>query len=165
MMASGKSSVGRRLATELACGFVDLDEAVEARTSLSVANIFAQHGEFNFRACEAQVLRDLPRQIGHGVVATGGGTPLHFDSMTFMRQSGTVVYLEATADTLTQRLAATRSTRPMLAVTDWRARVRELLDERAPFYEQAHTSYAVDDASVEEIALGLAQQLPQVTGH
>ena len=165
MMASGKSTVGRGLAETLGRGFADVDAAVERRTGLTVAEVFARYGEFDFRACEAQVLRDLPRQVGHGVIATGGGTPLHFDGMTFMLQTGTVVYLSAGLGTLAARLAPVRGTRPLLAGADWRERLGALLAERAPVYERAHGRYAVDGADVAAVTEGLAKQLPQITGH
>ena len=165
MMAAGKSSVGRGLAERLGRPFVDLDAAIELRTGTTVAEVFARHGEFDFRACEAQVLRDLPRQYPDGVVATGGGTPLHFEGMTFLRQTGTVIYLEAGEATLLRRLGPTRASRPLLNSPDWRSRVRALLAERAPVYERAHGKYHIDGADLPEVIEGLAERLPQVTGH
>ena len=165
MMAAGKSSVGRGLAERLGRPFVDLDAAIELRTGTTVAEVFARHGEFDFRACEAQVLRDLPRQYPDGVVATGGGTPLHFEGMTFLRQTGTVIYLAATEATLARRLSPQRASRPLLAGPEWRTRLRALLAERTPVYERAHGRYRVDDAGLREVVDGLVEQLPQVTGH
>lgn len=165
MMGAGKTTAGKLLAERIRVPFVDLDEAIEERTGLSVPVVFEQHGEFNFRACEAQVLRDLPRRYPAAVIATGGGAPAHFDNVRFMRSCGTVVYLEASAHELVERLRAVRNDRPLLAGDDWEALIARLIAEREPFYEQAHASYSVDGQDVEETVAGLETQLEQVVGH
>ena len=71
MMGSGKSTVGRRLATELGWRFIDTDEEIVSAQGMSIPEIFAREGEEGFRALERSVLQGLPEQ--RGVVALGGG--------------------------------------------------------------------------------------------
>jgi shikimate kinase len=45
MMGAGKSSVGRRLAARLGVPFVDADTEIEDAAGMTIAEIFAEHGE------------------------------------------------------------------------------------------------------------------------
>ena len=56
MMGAGKSSIGRRLATRLGIPFVDADAEIEKAAGMSIPDIFATHGEPDFRAGEARVI-------------------------------------------------------------------------------------------------------------
>ena len=165
MMGSGKTTIGRLLAEAVDVPFVDLDEAIEERTGQTVAALFDQHGEFNFRACEAQVLRDLPRRYPAAVIATGGGAPVHFDNVDFMLRTGTVVYLNVSAEELIRRLTSTRKGRPLLKRDDWKDFIVALVAEREQYYGRAHASYSVDGQSVEQTKDGLVTQLAQILGH
>ena len=59
MMGVGKSSVGRRLAARLGVRFVDADAEIERAADMSIADIFARHGEAYFRSGEARVIARL----------------------------------------------------------------------------------------------------------
>src|SRR5690348_12868271 len=84
MMGSGKSSIGRRLATRLAIPFVDADTEIEASADLTIPEIFEKHGEPYFRAGEARVITRLLNQ-GPQVLATGGGAFMNPDTRAAIR--------------------------------------------------------------------------------
>src|SRR5436853_6416136 len=71
-MGTGKSSVGRLLATHLHFRFVDTDEVIESRAARSIADIFSQAGQEVFRGIERQVVTELAK-ARKTVMATGGG--------------------------------------------------------------------------------------------
>jgi shikimate kinase len=102
-MGSGKTTVGRRLATDLGWAFVDLDERIEARAGASVREIFERGGEGEFRALEREELgRALePDPV---VVATGGGTVAFPANLELARRRGLVVWLNPTFATLVRRV-------------------------------------------------------------
>mgnify|MGYP006182596555 CR=1 FL=1 len=72
LMGAGKSTVGRRLAEKLDRPFYDSDTEIEKAAGLSISDIFALHGEADFRRGEKQVLKRLLDLPPH-VLATGGG--------------------------------------------------------------------------------------------
>lgn len=139
-MGAGKTTVGRLLARALNWEFVDCDREVEARSGVSVSTIFELEGEAGFRKRESAVLEELAARE-RVVIATGGGAVLDPDNRELLRSCGLVIYLQASADEIARRTANDRS-RPLLQTQDPRARIEQLIVERAPLYEQtAHLSF------------------------
>lgn len=150
-MATGKSTVGRRVADASGRRFVDLDDVIEARERAPVPELVARD-EAAFRVAEAaalaQVIDDAARDP-RVVVATGGGAATWGDNLERMRAAGVVVAL--TADVATTRARAAKGPRRPLLERDDDA-VRELMARRAPAYRRAHAGVATDDADAHEVA-------------
>jgi shikimate kinase len=104
-MAAGKSTVARSLAARLGWRAEDVDELIEARERLTVADIFARHGEAYFRAAEREILR-LLLPLRHTIVATGGGTFMDPDSQQAIKVDGASVWLDVPLETVVARLPA-----------------------------------------------------------
>jgi shikimate kinase len=137
-MCSGKSTVGRALATLLGLPFVDIDRVVEKRVGPLVP-YFQQQGEEAFRLEEHKSLIEL-LQGPASVIATGGGTPCLFDNMERMKKAANVVWLDVPLDALMPRIERSGGDRPLLFGLKGealRARVEELLAPREPVYAQA----------------------------
>ena len=128
MMGAGKSSVGRRLASRLGLTFVDADTEIEAAAGMSIADIFAAHGEAYFRSGESRVIARL-LEGGPQVMATGGGATMNPDTRALIRAKGVSIWLDADYDVLLRRVKR-RSDRPMLKTADPAETLRRLLDER-----------------------------------
>jgi shikimate kinase len=135
MMGAGKSSVGRCLQRRTGLARFDTDELVAAKFALSIPEIFAKHGEENFRDAETKALRDLPKEI-FSIIVTGGGIVLRNENVDLLKQLGTVVWLEAKEETLFER-ASRRGNRPLLQTENPRASLAQMLQERTPLYEKA----------------------------
>lgn len=157
-MGAGKSTVGRHLAQLLDKDFHDSDQEIEKRTGASVALIFDIEGESGFRRRETAVLDELTR--GDNVVlATGGGVILSEENRGLLRTRGTVVYLDADLDTLTQRTHRDRK-RPLLQTSDRREKLAELMKQREPFYQsEADLVVTTDRRSPAAVARKIAATL------
>lgn len=165
MMGCGKTTIGRGIAESLSRPFVDLDDAIEKRTNRTINDLFENSGEFHFRTCEAQVLRDLPRSYPRAVIATGGGTPLHFDNMDFLNANGLTIFLDIDIHMLVERLADQREKRPLLRRDDWETYLTGLAQQRRSAYEQAQVSVSINSNDAAATIKQILQQLPQISGH
>lgn len=116
-MGSGKSTVGRRLASNLKWSFVDLDEKIESTEGMNIPAIFSQKGESVFREMESKALRDLESET-RIVISTGGGTPCFGNNMELMLESGLTIYLKMTPSSLKRRLVKSTEGRPLLKDID-----------------------------------------------
>jgi len=134
MMGSGKSTVGRRLASALGRPFVDADREIESRCGVAIATIFEVEGETGFRRREAALIDELTRRYGL-VLATGGGAVLLEETRGRLRERGLVVYLCASAAELWHRLRHDK-VRPLLRTPDPRQRIAELVAQRDPLYRE-----------------------------
>jgi len=165
MMGCGKTTIGRKIAEALDRPFVDLDEAIEKRTNRTINDIFENSGEFHFRTCEAQVLRDIPRNFPEAIIATGGGTPLHFNNMSFLNNNGLTIFLDINIHLLTERLADQRETRPLLRRDDWETFLEGLAAQRRSAYEKAQVSLEINSNDAQQSVEAILAQMPQVVGH
>lgn len=137
MPGSGKSSIGRRLAPRLGLPFIDADTTIEqAAGGMSVADIFAKHGEAEFRALEARVIARLLEE-GPSVIATGGGALLNEGTRNLIREKAISVWLKADIPVLMRRVRR-KSNRPLLKGKDPEEILKELLTEREPLYAEAN---------------------------
>ena len=112
--ASGKTTLGRRLAAALGVPFADLDEEIVRKAGRSIPEIFASDGEGAFRDLESQTLAAVVDGASAGVVALGGGTLLRDANRALCERAGTVACLDAPSDEeLSRRLGAAPGTRPL----------------------------------------------------
>ena len=132
-MAAGKTTVARLLGARLGWRAEDIDELIEARERMTVADIFSRHGEAYFRAAERDILR-LLLPLRHTVVATGGGTFMDPESRQAINLDGTSVWLDVPIDTVVARLPAD-GRRPL---SSDRAQMERLFALRQAAYLQAH---------------------------
>ena len=135
MMGAGKSSVGRCLQTHTGLQCFDMDELIVAQSGLSIAEMFAQKGEQWFRNLETSVLTEL-RLNEPAIVVTGGGVVLRPGNVDTLKRLGTVIWLEADAETLLER-ASRRGNRPLLQTENPAVTLSEMLEARRPLYAAA----------------------------
>ncbi|MHB8163811.1 MAG: shikimate dehydrogenase [Methanoregula sp.] len=136
---TGKTEVGKVLASRLNVPLLDTDAQVEAKTGRSIPSIFHEEGEERFRTMEREVIASLPPD--NVVISTGGGAVIDPKNMEHLRRQSVMILLTADIDAIEQRLA--RSPRPPLTSLPLREEIAELLDRRRQHY-YASADFCVD---------------------
>ncbi len=156
-MGAGKTSTGRRLAQRLGLPFVDADSEIEAAAGMTIGEIFAKHGEPSFRDGERRVIARLLEE-GPRVIATGGGAFLNEETRARIARRAVSVWLKADPDVLWRRVRK-RTHRPLLQSPDPEKTLRDLLEQRYPYYARADVTVVSRDGphelAVEEIISGI----------
>jgi shikimate kinase len=136
MPGSGKSSIGRRLSPKLEMDFVDADaEIIKAANGMTIPEIFAKHGEAEFRSLEARVIGRLLEEKP-SVIATGGGAFMNAETRAAARRNGISIWLKAEIPVLMRRVKR-KNDRPLLRGDDPEGVLKKLLSEREHTYAEA----------------------------
>ena len=134
LMAVGKSTVGRTLASRLGYEFYDSDHVIEERAGADISWIFDVEGEAGFRERETAVLDELTQLEGI-VLATGGGAVLKAENRTMLAARGVVIHLDSPLQRLLERTEKDKK-RPLLSTGNPAETLERLQRERAPLYEE-----------------------------
>ena len=131
-MGSGKTTVGRILASRLGWAFIDTDTLVEERAGARIAEIFRTQGEDAFRELESMVIAELaPR--GKIVVATGGGAPAQQANRAFFEQQSAAVFHLRVSLASALRRTGGNPARPLLSQDQ--AAISALYESRRTLYD------------------------------
>jgi shikimate kinase len=160
---SGKSTVAPLLAERLGWCWIDADVEIERRSGRSIREIFASEGEPRFREMERDTIHEL---LGRNrlVLAAGGGAVLDPETRRRMRAAGPVVWLDAPAEILHERITADATTagrRPNLTARGGLDEIRELVQQREPWYRET-SSVRVD--TTQNDAAGAVDQILAAIG-
>lgn len=136
-MGAGKTTIGKGLAQRLQKEYVDLDTKIEEHIQLSIAEYFDYYGENSFRKVESKVLRKLSNE--DKIIATGGGIVQCAANRQFLQTQPIVLYLEAEADCLIDRIQQDKTSIRPLALGKTREEIKALLAQRLSWYEESAT--------------------------
>ena len=162
-MATGKSAVARTLARLLDWPLIDCDSEIAARAGKSIAQIFRDHGEEHFRACERALVMRIAAsdrrcaQCGNtrpAVVALGGGTivdPVNYEALS---RAGVIICLTARPEIIARRVGSSARSRPMLTQGEkpLAERIEELMEARTSIYSRAALTVDTSDLNIEQAA-------------
>jgi XRE family aerobic/anaerobic benzoate catabolism transcriptional regulator len=155
LRGAGKSTLGRRLARKLRVPFLELDRKVEEAAELSLAEIFALHGEAYFRRLEKETLVHLLDEGRPMVLACGGGLVTASDTYTLLCRRALTVWLRAEPEDHWNRVVKQGDRRPMADHPQAMGELRRLLRSREPLYAEAahtvHTSKLTPEAAVQAL--------------
>jgi len=134
-MGSGKSILGKQLASRLSLDLVDLDDLIVSQAGKTIPEIFKDEGEEAFRALENKVLAEALAQDNEQIIATGGGAVLSAENRALIKQNGHVIWLDASPTVLAERIAGDTN-RPLLDDVDPLFKMISLATQRNPLYAE-----------------------------
>lgn len=151
-MGSGKTTLGKSLASTMNLTFIDLDNFIESRQHKTVKEIFAEVGESGFRDIERKSLVEVS-EYEDVIISLGGGTPCFFDNMDIVNAAGVSVYLKPSEDVLLARLIKGKHKRPLLADKsddEILGVIREQLAWREPYYLKSKITFEASHLECKE---------------
>jgi shikimate kinase len=151
MMGSGKSRVGRVLATRTEADFIDTDAEITRLSGSSITEIFEVAGEDRFRDLEEKVVAAVVAPWR--VISTGGGVVVRSANIDVMRAAGTVIWLRAEPSTLAERVQDGHG-RPLLGGDEpVDGKLIAIYEQRRPLYQRAaHHVVDTDGLAAESVA-------------
>ncbi len=152
-MASGKTTLGKKLANKLNIPFIDVDAKIEELEGCSISEIFLHKGEKGFRLLETDFLKTYSFTDSF-VLSTGGGMPCFNDNMKLLNTLGTTFYLKRPVKELVNRLVSAKEKRPLIegkTIEELESFINETLLLRSPFYESSQYILNRENQTVEEI--------------
>lgn len=148
-MGTGKSIVAKELSRKLKMEFIDMDQVIEERQGMSIADIFARYGEKYFRKQENKLVKDLT-QKDNMVIATGGGTFLSSDNARILSQKGKIICLYADSQIIYNRLKI-KNNRPLLKGENVLNKINHLLEKRKKIYDSFRWKIDTTNLTAQEI--------------
>ena len=160
--ASGKTTIGKKLAEGLNMNFIDTDKEIEKATGVDITWLFDIEGEEGFREREKDILLKVSK-LNSCVISTGAGSILKESNRDLISSSGKVIYLEASIESQLKRTSFDKA-RPLLSKGNKEKILKKMDRDRRHLYEElADITIKPDKKSrneiVNEITLELKKEL------
>jgi shikimate kinase len=164
-MGSGKSTIGKELATILNFNYLDLDDYISDKEKASVSELFKSKGEIYFRKKETEYLKELAESSDDLVLALGGGTPCYGNNIDIVVHNSNIelFYLKLSIPLLAKRLFKERAKRPLISHLNTEDELLEFIGkhlfERGQYYSQAEYTILTDYKTQQDVLEAILTKL------
>lgn len=155
MRGGGKTSVARRLSEKLGKEFVDIDDLIEVREGMKIAETVEKRGWEYFRDRESEVVEEVAKRKGI-IISTGGGVIQRPENIAALKENGLLIFLNAPADILADRIDHDPGRPQLTEASSTKEEVETVLAERKKLYE------AAADEIVQDVDMTLEQKIGEV---
>lgn len=132
-MGTGKTTVSSALSKITGLREIDVDAYIVEKAKMSISEIFEKYGEEYFRNLETESLREIANNKNQ-IISCGGGAVLKDENVDILKNSGTIVLLTATPETIFDRVKD-HTHRPILNNDMSLSHVKSLMEKREPRYQ------------------------------
>ncbi len=153
-MGTGKTSTAKELKKIMHLPEVDMDEYIVRKMGLPISEIFDQYGEGYFRQLETEALKEVLSSTPK-IISTGGGVVEKKENWQLLNEKAVTVSLFAQVETIAERLKDDRQ-RPLLANTEKKQKISQLLSRRYQLYQQANLIIWTDHLTPSQVAEKIA---------
>jgi shikimate kinase len=143
----------KKISKKLNLEFIDTDFEIENKYSNSLNNLFKEKGEEFFRNEETELIKEI-KKFNNKIIATGGGLPCHNKNLDLIEESGVMIYLRYSVNTLFNRLLKNSNKRPLIKNLnnyELRTYIQTTLKKREKTYRRSHKIIECDYLSEKEI--------------
>lgn len=160
-MGSGKSAIGRRLSFYLKLPYYDMDHEIVRNEEMSIPEIFEKYGEAHFRKIETEFLENFRDE--YCIISTGGGVAINPENRKIMRESGLVLFLDATFPDIWKRIHKDKN-RPIVQRST-KEELEKLYNERRKVYKKAtHITIRTENRTLRQIVEYAGFQVNRLKG-
>lgn len=156
-MGVGKGIIARALYKEIGLFPLDCDDLIESAYNLKIKEIFAKHGEDEFRKIEKKLAKFIEKNVSSAIISTGGG----FYKVSNLKKLGTIIYLKSDFEGIINRIKNSPNATKKLAKRPLLKDLKEakkLFEKRKDEYEKvADFIVDVNNKSQKTIALKIKE--------
>ena len=149
MMGSGKTLIGKLISKQTKLKFIDIDNKIEEKEKMKIAEIFKKKGEKYFRECEEEITLSCLKGEKQ-ILSLGGGAYININIRKECKKSSFSFWLNWKKDIIIKRINGSKK-RP-LAMTLSETDLERLINERAKIYSLADFTINCDQLNKKEIA-------------
>ena len=160
-MATGKTTVGKRLSSKLNIPFFDSDREIELALGCSINEYFRTHGEAKFRAIEEKIIikKIKYHKENDFIMSLGGGAYLNHRIRKLINFVGISIWLNGNINVIYNRLKKSKNQRPLMVTFNTKEKLEKLLKERMLYYQRADIKVNIINTSKDKMSDILLKQI------